>query len=235
LSSHLLWSIAPDRMNGLFCTRELTADSDGGPRSIASKLLDLMPGKRIFCLTQIHSDRIVRAEDVSPDEYPEADGIISRDPSDVLCIRTADCVPVLLEAHDGSVIGAVHAGWRGLAQKIVFQAVLRMQSAGAEKIHAAIGPSIGPCCYQVGMDVIRELEAEPVRRIDGTLAVDLTDIAIEQAKKAGIPRERIHVKRSCTCCNPETLFSFRRDKEAAGRNISIIGGESWSLPGLRAE
>jgi len=222
-------------MNGLFCTRELTAGWDGGPQSIASLLRELMPGSRVFCLTQVHSDRIVDAEDVFPDDYPEADGIISRDPSDILCIRTADCVPVLLEADGGSMIGAVHAGWRGLAQDIVIKAVARMESAGADKVHAAIGPSIGPCCYQVGPEVVRELSADPVRRGDGTIAVDLADIAFRQARKAGIPEERIHVKRSCTCCNPDAFFSFRREKEAAGRNISVIGGDSWSLPGLRAE
>jgi YfiH family protein len=222
-------------MNGFFCTRDLTAGRDGGPQSIASMLQELLPDSRIFCLTQIHSDKIVRAEDVSPKDFPEADAIISQNPSDVLCIRTADCVPVLLEADNGSMIGAVHAGWRGLAQEIVFKAITRMQWDGAEKIHAAIGPSIGPCCYQVGPEVVRELGAEPVKRKDGAITVDLTDIAFQQAKKAGIPEDRIHVKRICTYCNPDIFFSFRRDKEAAGRNISVIGGESWSLPGLRAE
>ena len=77
-------------MNGLFCTRELTAGRDGGPQSVASLLLDLMPGSRVFCLTQVHSDRIVMAEDIIPDDYPEADGIISRNPSDILCVRTAE-------------------------------------------------------------------------------------------------------------------------------------------------
>ncbi len=222
-------------MNGLFCTRELTAGRDGGAQSMTALLRDLMPVSRIFCLTQVHSDRIVMAEDVFPDAYPEADGIISRDPSDVLCIRTADCVPVLLEADDGSMIGAVHAGWRGLARGIVFKAVSLMESAGADKVHAAIGPSIGPCCYQVGPEVVRELAADPVRRKDGTIAVDLTDIAVRQARKAGIPEERICIRRSCTCCNPDVFFSFRREKEAAGRNLSVIGGNTWSLPGLRAE
>jgi YfiH family protein len=195
----------------------------------------MMPGSRVHCLTQVHSDRIIRAENVSPDDYPDADGIISGDPSDVLCVRTADCVPVLLEADDGSMIGAVHAGWRGLAQGIILKTISLMESAGAKKVHAAIGPSIGPCCYQVGPEVVRELAAEPVRRPDGTIAVDLAEIAVQQARKAGIPQERIHVKHSCTCCNPDAFFSFRREKEAAGRNISLIGGASWSLPGLRAE
>ena len=194
-----------------------------------------MPGTRIFCLTQIHSDRIIRAEGTSPKDFPEADGIFSRDPADVLCIRTADCVPVLLRADDSSMIGAVHAGWRGLAQDIVSKAVYLMQSDGAKHIHVSIGPSIGPCCYQVGQEVVLALGAKPIARDDGAISVDLAGIASLQAKKAGIAEDRIHMVRSCTCCNPDKFFSFRRDKEAAGRNISVIGGESWSLPGLQAE
>jgi polyphenol oxidase len=208
---------------------------DGSPQTMASRLQKLMPGSRIFCLTQIHSDRIIRAEDTLPEDFREADGIISTNPADVLCIRTADCVPVLLWADDISLIGAVHAGWRGLAQDIVFKVVHLMKSIGAGQIHISIGPSIGPCCYKVGQEVVRALDAKPVEREDGTFSIDLTENASLQAIKAGIAGDRIHVVRMCTCCNPERFFSFRRDKEAAGRNISVIGGESWSLPGLRAE
>jgi hypothetical protein len=222
-------------MQGVFCTREMTEDIDGGPRSTSSKLQEMMPGSRVFCLTQVHSDRIIRADETDPGDFPEADGIISRDPADALCIRTADCVPVLLHADDSPLFGAVHAGWRGLARGIVFKAVHLMQEGGAEKIHVSIGPSIRPCCYQVGQEVVLALNTEPVPRDDGTASVDLAEVAALQAVKAGVPGNRIHRVLPCTCCNPDRFFSFRRDRKAAGRNISVIGGASWSLPGLRAE
>jgi YfiH family protein len=208
-------------MEGVFCTRDLTEDRDGGPQTVSARLHELLPGSRIFCLTQIHSDRIIRAEDSSPGDFPEADGIVSQNPADVLCIRTADCVPVLLRADDSSLIGAVHAGWRGLAQDIVYKAVILMQSYGSEKIQVFIGPSIGPCCYQVGPEVVRALGAKPVARKDCTVSVDLAEIASGQAMKAGLAGEAIHVVRSCTCCNGDKFFSFRRDKYGRNSNRKI--------------
>lgn len=205
-----------------------------GPETAWARLQELLPGSRIVCLNQVHSDRIIRAEHVSDGSFPEADGVISEDPAVVLCIRTADCVPVLLWADDAPVIAAVHAGWRGLAGGILPKAVRLMGECGAQKIHVSMGPSIGPCCYEVGPEVIHALRTEPDRRDADRSFVDLHRVARDQVLTAGIARDRIHQVQSCTCCNRGSFFSHRRDGESTGRNISVIGGCSCSLPGLLA-
>jgi YfiH family protein len=201
---------------------------------VTARLTELLPGSRIVCLAQIHSDRIVRAEDIAPGVFPEADGVISLDPSMVLCIRTADCVPLLMWAEDTPIIAAVHAGWRGLAQRIVSKTVDLMRAEGAHHIHVSMGPSIGPCCYAVGSEVFDALEAVPERTLDGRPSVDLHRVATLQAKNAGISPDMIHQVQACTYCNKDSFFSYRREGEHTGRNISLIGGEACSLPGLQA-
>ncbi len=220
-------------MCGIFCNREVTRDLGRGPEAVQGRLEEFLPGNRIVCLAQIHSDRIVRAEDVLPGDFPEADGIISSDPSVVLCIRTADCVPLLMWDDESPLIAAVHAGWRGLARRIVFKAVELLRAQGAQKIHVSMGPSIGPCCYAVGHEVMDALVAEPCRTREGSPSVDLHRTAAIQAQEAGVGPEMIHRVQACTCCN-ESYFSYRREGEHAGRNISVIGGKACSLPGLLA-
>jgi YfiH family protein len=221
-------------MPGVFCTREVTEGLDRGPQAVAGRLRDLLPDCSVFCLNQVHSDRIVWAEDTSSEDYPEADGILSRDPGNVLCIRTADCVPVLFWADDSPLIGAVHAGWRGLAQGIVEKAIGLMRKEGAASIHAAMGPSIGSCCYAVGPEVMEALKAGPARTLDGRPSVDLHQVVRLQAQNAGVPSDMILRVPFCTCCRKDAFFSYRREGEHTGRNISIIGGQSCSLPGLQA-
>lgn len=222
------------RMPGTFCTRDVTEGLHRGPETAWKRLGELLPGSRVVCLNQVHGDRIVRAEDVPDGMFPEADGAVSLDPSVVLCVRTADCIPVLMWADDSPVIAAVHAGWRGLALKIIPRAVELMRGCGARQVHVSTGPSIGPCCYAVGREVIDALRTVPDRSAEGSLFVDLQRVARDQSLGAGIEPERIHQVRACTCCNGGSFYSFRREGESTGRNISVIGGRSCSLPGLQA-
>jgi polyphenol oxidase len=221
-------------MQRVFCRRDVTHGLDKGPDAVAARLAELLPGSRIFCLAQIHSDRIVRAEDIAPGVFPEADSVISMDPTMVLCIRTADCVPLLMWAEDAPLIAAVHAGWKGLAKKIVSKTIDCMHAQGAQHIHVSMGPSIGPCCYAVGAEVLEALETGPDRRLGERSYVDLHRIAALQAKNAGVFPDMIHQVQACTYCNSDSFFSYRREGEHTGRNISLIGGRSCSLPGLQA-
>jgi len=220
-------------MKGVYCTRDLTAGLDGSPDSVVAMLGDLLPESPVYCLNQVHSDGIVLARDIASGDIPEADGIISLDPGDVLCVRTADCVPVLLWGDNSSVFAAVHAGWRGLEKGIVIKAVHCMQTLGASGIHVSIGPCIGPCCYEVGPDVAAALGTEHLLHENDSLYLDLAGVTLSQALSAGVERSRIHSVDICTSCHQDEFFSYRRDGAAAGRNISLIGGESWSLPGLQ--
>lgn len=221
-------------MRGVFCTRDFSSGIDGGPESARALLARHMPSCRIVCLRQVHRDRIVRAEDLALDVFPEADGVVSTDGSAVLCIRTADCVPVLLWADDAPVVAAVHAGWRGLALGIVKRAIDEIRSLGARSVNLELGPSIGPCCYEVGPEVINALGVEPAASSRGAPSVDLHLVAGAQAVSAGVLPSHVHSVRSCTCCNPSLYFSYRRDGASTGRNLSVIGGEACTLPVSRA-
>ncbi len=220
-------------MKGVYCMRDVTAGLDGSPDSVAALLGNFLPDAHVYCLNQVHSDAIVLAQDIAPGDIPEADGIISCECSDVLCVRTADCVPVLLWADNSPMIACVHAGWRGLKKGIVHKAAGCMQSLGASGIHVSIGPCIGPCCYEVGGDVADAFGREHLQYKNGSMYLDLTGIARSQALDAGVNRAWIHSIDMCTSCHPDKFFSYRRDGAAAGRNISLIGGRSWSLPGLQ--
>jgi YfiH family protein len=220
-------------MIGLYCKRDISEGIDGSPETVVARLEDLLPESRIYCLNQVHEDNIVFAEDIHCSDIPEADGIISRNPDDVLCIRTADCVPVLLWTDDPPLIAAVHAGWRGLAKNIVKKAVRNIYALGAGEIYVSIGPCIGVCCYEVGPDVVNVLGTENLVYKKDSMHIDLKGVALSQALDAGVDRELVHAVDICTSCNPKEFFSYRRDGHAAGRNLSIIGGKSWLLQGLQ--
>jgi purine-nucleoside/S-methyl-5'-thioadenosine phosphorylase / adenosine deaminase len=123
----------------------------------------------------------------------------------------ADCLPIALSGREG--VAMVHGGWRGLAGGIVARAAEAVQAEAA-----AIGPGIGPCCYEVGEEVLAEfaeLEGVAVGRM-----LDLTAVATRLLERAGV--EQIHVSGLCTSCNPELLFSHRRDGERTGRQAGLV-------------
>lgn len=221
-------------MKGIFCTKEVSSGIDGKAPAVRTLLQGKLKGCDIYTLDQVHSDRIVFAEDLNPGEIPEADAIISRNVNDVLCIRTADCVPVLAWAEDAQLIAAIHAGWRGLALNIVEKCILAMRALGGKDIRASIGPAIGKCCFVVKADVVEALHVKPETNRQGSLVVDLWEVAASGLERAGVETGSIDIKKLCTSCDTERFFSYRRQGDTAGRNISAIGGKSWSLPGLQA-
>jgi polyphenol oxidase len=144
-------------MNGIFCTIDFTAGINGSAASVKEKLAKDLGSDKIFTLNQVHGSHIVRTSEIKHLEIPEADGIISENSGDILIIRSADCVPVLISSEEG-VFAAVHAGWKGLAGGIIGKCVSMMRKMGANNIDVAIGPAIGPCCFRVGGDVAQLME-----------------------------------------------------------------------------
>lgn len=172
---------------------------------------------------QVHSDRVLAA---SPGCGGEGDALIApRDLGVALAISTADCVPVLLAGP--THIAAAHAGWRGLAHGVLAATVRRLPDP-PETLAAWIGPSIGPCCYEVSPEVADEV----VRGTGpGTLGVarrgpsgkphlDLFAAAEDQLRTLGI--RRIASLRNCTRCDEENLHSYRREGQGGGRNLSFV-------------
>lgn len=117
---------------------------------------------RVVVLRQIHSDSIHRVDSSRPEvieSWPQGDALITNEPGILLTIQTADCVPILLADAKNRVVAAIHAGWRGTVRRIAEKALGRMQMEFGTKpaeVVAALGPAIGPCCYEVGAEVAKE-------------------------------------------------------------------------------
>jgi YfiH family protein len=144
---------------------------------------------------------------------PEADGHVLREPGLAALVFTADCLPVAVAGPGGMAM--LHAGWRGLAGGIL--------AAGAEAVgatSAAIGPGIGPCCYEVGDEVLESFSGLGEGVAEGRM-LDLAGVARRQLAQAGV--ERVESAGLCTSCEAELFFSHRRDEGRTGRQ----GGVGW--------
>lgn len=169
-------------------------------------------------LHQIHSDIVVDAAGRSGC-LGEGDALMENTPGRLIAVKTADCIPILLIDQRQKAVAAVHAGWRGTAQKIAAHAVEEMQkkfSSRPEDLYAAIGPGIGKCCYQVGPDVASQF----AEFADSNRHVDLP--AANRHQLAGCGVLHIYTAQLCTMCMND-FHSYRRDKQQAGRMFSVVG------------
>ena len=179
-------------------------------------------------LQQIHSAATFVARE--PGLAGEGDALVTATPNVAVSIRTADCFPILLADPETQAVAAIHAGWRGTAAGVVPATLARMKNEfGIEpgNVLAAIGPGIGQCCYEVGIEVAREFGMPQAGKLD--LAVENW----RQLIAAGVKAEKIDSVGGCTFCHPAQFFSWRRDREQAGRMISFIrvgGGRPQAGP-----
>lgn len=170
---------------------------------------------------QIHSDRILVVESAGP--QGEGDALISNAPGIGLAIRTADCLPILIADPKNRAVAAVHAGWRGVVSEITSKAVdamCRQFGSDPEDLVVAIGPGISGCCFEVGPDVSAQFG------FSGRTKIDLVETTRRQLGRNGVRTGQISAAGLCSCCNPELFESYRRDREAAGRMVSIISREA---------
>ena len=150
----------------------------------------------------------------------EGDALLENLPGSVVAVKTADCIPVLLVDERSRAVAAVHAGWRGTAARIASGAVASMAErfgTRPEDLHAAIGPGIGKCCYEVGPEVAVQFGGQ------GRGHIDLADANRRQLEESGVTPHRIYASNLCTMCRGEEFDSFRRDQKAAGRMYSFAG------------
>ena len=184
---------------------------------------------------QTHSD-IVRqvslgdAMGLDHHAYPECDGLITNEPGVALVVFTADCTPILLHDPVTGAVGAAHAGWRGTAADIAGKTVRAMAEAyGCDpaNIRAAVGPNIGPCCFQTDRDVPDAMTALLgsqargfIRKAGEKYYVNLKGINAQLLVRAGV--KHIDVSRHCTACEPERFWSHRVTKGLRGSQGAII-------------
>lgn len=178
---------------------------------------------------QVHGIRAVRAEALSGaerGESVEADAIASATPGLAVGIVTADCVPILVASRDGSRVGAIHAGWRGLAAGVI-EAGIEAMHLEASGLAAAVGPAARGCCYEVDDPVARALEARYASLLHevlvpgrpGHFQLDLPRLASRILVRIGLDPDQLgSAHRLCTICTPGPRFeSHRRDGQQAGR------------------
>jgi YfiH family protein len=156
----------------------------------------------------------------------EGDGLVTGEAGVVLAVLTADCAPVLLADPGAGVVGAVHAGWRGLAAGVVEAGVAAMAGLGADPaaVVGLVGPAVGGCCYEVGPDVREAVgdryPAALATTRDGRPALDPAAGAAQALERAGVGQVR--VAGECTVDLAERHFSHRRDHGRTGRQAGLI-------------
>ncbi len=164
---------------------------------------------------------------------PHTDGMVSNVPDICLGVQVADCVPVLVYDPVQKVIASLHAGWRGSLRRIVSETIGKMiQQYGsrAENIYAGLGPSAGPCCYEVGGDVYREarMALGSVKKViksaktPGKYIFDQWAANKEQLMDAGVPEDHIELAGICSQCEEQTFFSSRANQGMTGRFMAGI-------------
>lgn len=178
-------------------------------------------------LKQVHGADVIRA--AGGGCVGNADALVTDTPGLAVAVFSADCVPLLIYDPDGRRLAAAHAGWRGTAQSVARAAVTALVEAGGtpERFLAAVGPSIGPCCYEVDKPVIARLDqAFPggwgawVRSVgSGKWMLDLWAANEDQLRGAGLRSDRIDNPRLCTGCRTDLFYSYRRGH--MGRLVSI--------------
>lgn len=196
----------------------------------------LLPAEPAW-LTQVHGTEVADAATVAPTASglaPEADASIARLPGIVCAIMTADCLPVLFCDTAGAVVGAAHAGWRGLAGGVLARTVASMRAAGAGEILAWLGPAIGPGQFEVGEEVLQAFVAgapDPAAAgaarnafharpgLPGKYLADIYALARLMLAREGVLR--VAGGEYCTVSQPDRFYSYRRDG-VTGRQASLI-------------
>lgn len=189
-----------------------------------ARLRRLLPQEPAW-LSQVHSPDVVDAAEVSA--KTQADASFSTKPGTVCVMMTADCLPVLFSDREGKIVGAAHAGWRGLAEGVLENTVTAMQARGAKDVLAWMGPAIGPEQFEVGAEVreafmAKNPDAEAAFRAyegrPGKYLADIYLLARQRLQRAGVTD--ITGGGLCTVTDPR-FYSYRRDK-TTGRMASLI-------------
>ena len=196
--------------------------------------------KNVVCAQQVHKDKIYRVEkkDLKSgsiemhDSIAETDALITSEPQIPLMLFFADCVPILLLDVSCKAVAVIHAGWKGTIAQIAAKTVAAMQkefNSSPKNILAAIGPSIGPCHYEVDMPVIRAVQSlypetwsELLQKStnEDRAYFDLWSANIRQLHCSGVLKDHIYCMHSCTLCNKELFFSHRGGM--SGRHAALI-------------
>ena len=192
--------------------------------------------EQLVTVKQVHGTDLLVIDSPNPDythfHTLECDGIITNQPGVMIGVSVADCVPLLLFDPVKRVVAALHAGWKGTAGEIGKKGVVAFQEmfgSSTADILAAVGPAIGPCCYEVDAPVMEAFKKGAsgwdlfaVARGEGRWGLDLAAANRRQLAESGLPEGNIFVADQCVSCNQELFFSYRRDNGDTGRQMGFI-------------
>ncbi len=184
--------------------------------------LGIDPGRTVRCI-QVHSATVRRVGQAGV--MDRCDGLITNIPDLYLVIGVADCHVIFMATKDRQVVGALHAGWRGIATGILSNAIRRIQQEwhySAPQLEMGISPGIGPCCYEVGAEVAGQFDESVIHTTRNSLYLDMAAALKIQATEAGIPMRQIYSSGRCTHCEEQYWFSYRRDQKVTGRMWGVI-------------
>jgi YfiH family protein len=206
-------------------------DDPEAVRENRARLQALLPGRPAW-ISQVHGKGVVDASLVQPGAPVQVGDASTAAQAGVVCaILTADCLPVLFADLHGKVVGAAHAGWRGLAAGVLQATVAAMRAQGAGEITAWLGPAIGPQAFEVGPDVLDAFRAalpdghaeegfRPYPGREGKYLADMNLLARRMLAGEGVTR--VHGGDRCTLSEREYFYSYRRDGAGSGRQASLI-------------
>lgn len=213
---------------------ELASIRSEAPALRSGRMLTVVSVKQVHGTDVLVLDRPVAAGEVFPGGW---DAIVTDQPGLLLTVRTADCVPLLLYDPQQRVVAAVHAGWRGAVGGIVPKAIETMRDRFGSRsttLEVGIGPSVGPCCYEVDTPVLTQLREQFSEWRDviepnspDSAMLDLRALVRRQAEHQGVQPGRIRAVRVCTMCHPGLFYSYRREGQVSGTMVSgimLLGG-----------
>jgi len=186
----------------------------------------------LVCMRQVHQNRVIRLTTKDKgkgsvsfeDALPNCDGIITNQKGFPLSVLSADCLPIFLYDLKNSIIGILHAGWRGTYKNIVKKALHLMKrnfKTEAKNLIVALGPAIRSCCYEVG-DEFRQYFPNRLSKRDGRFYLDLVDVNKKLLIQLGVRNKNILDSNICTSCQNKNFFSYRKEGSLAGRMMSLI-------------
>ncbi len=192
--------------------------------------------RKLTCAEQVHGAKILEVKkeligkggENPENQLSQTDGIVTKLKRVPLAMFFADCLPILLVDPKNKAVGIAHGGWRGLLLGVVKELFKKMEllfKSIPQELYAFIGPSIGPCCYEIGKDVAQEFEKcypHLLKSKKSKIFLDLKAVGQEQLKMIGIQQNKIVISEFCTSCRKDLFYSYRRDKGRTGRQAAII-------------
>ena len=179
----------------------------------------------LYFLNQVHDKNTLEIYENTNNEIKDYDSLITKVPNKMLITCFADCVPILLFDPKNKIVASIHSGWKGTVKQIaknVIEYLKEKYNSNAENIIAVIGPSIGPCCFEVGEEVKEKFIDKFGNRVVNENKIDLWLSNKLQLINCGLKEENIERINICTCCNNDKFYSYRKGDVENGRFCAFI-------------